>query len=161
MLKRYHMQRSDREITDPKELMDILKRGKYVTLALTDGTSPYIVTLSYGMDEEKEALFFHSSFRGAKVEIIRKDPKACGTVIEDLGYQHNECSHKYRSVVLTGRIRELTDLDEKKEGMLVMFRHLESDPDAMRERFLSKDADLSRINVLRMDIEEMTGKESS
>ncbi|MGA1793983.1 MAG: pyridoxamine 5'-phosphate oxidase family protein [Thermoplasmatota archaeon] len=160
MLKGYHMQRSDREIGDQDEMMEVLKRGKYITLALSRNNDPYIVTLSYGLDERGASLYFHSSAKGAKLEIIRENPKACGTVIEDLGYQHNECSHKYRSVVLTGRIVEITGLDEKKEGMLTMFRHLESEPDAMKERFLSKDADHSRVNVLKMDIEEMTGKES-
>jgi len=161
MLKSYHMQRRDREITDQNEMMDILRRGRFITLALSDDGRPYIVTLSYGSDEAENAIYFHSSLKGAKLEIIRKYPEACGTVIEDLGYQHNECSHKYRSVVLLGNVRELNDIEEKKHGMLVMFRHLESDPEAMKERFLSKDADYSKISVLRMDIEEITGKESS
>jgi nitroimidazol reductase NimA-like FMN-containing flavoprotein (pyridoxamine 5'-phosphate oxidase superfamily) len=161
MLKRYHMQRSEREMTGRNEMNEVLRRGKYAHLSLSRGDEPYILTLSYGFDEQSNQLYFHTAHAGMKLDIIRYNPRACGTVIEDLGYIHGECSHKFRSVVISGTIKILSDLDEKKHGMMVMFHHLEENPDAMRERFLGTDEAYSKVNVLRMDILEMTGKESS
>lgn len=161
MLKRYHMQKSEREIVDEEEMMKILRNGKYIVLAISHGDEPYVLTLSYGLEEESRCLYFHTANKGLKLRIIQKNPKACGTVIEDLGYKHEECSHKFRSVVLFGKISKVDDLLEKKHAMIVMFKHLESNPDAMRQRFLKDDNIYSKVNILRLDIMEMTGKESS
>jgi nitroimidazol reductase NimA-like FMN-containing flavoprotein (pyridoxamine 5'-phosphate oxidase superfamily) len=161
MLKRYHMHKSEREMTDQEEIMNVLKRGKFVILALSQNDEPYVLTLSYGLDEEASCLYFHTAHKGLKLDIIKSNSKACGTVIEDLGYVHGECSHKFRSVVISGTMSIVSDLEEKKHGMMAMFKHLEEDPDAMRERFLKNNDVYSKVNILRMDIMEMTGKESS
>ena len=159
-VKNHHMQKTEREMSDPERIIDVIHNGKFVTLALTGENEPYIVTLSYGFDSERMCLYFHSAFKGLKLDILRSNPRVCATIIEDLGYRHGECSHSYRSVIIFGTIAELTDMKEKEHGMITMFRHLEASPMAMRERFLKDDAVLSKVNVLRLDIEDITGKES-
>lgn len=157
-MKRYHMQKADRELTDKEEVLDIIRRGKYCTLALSKDDEPYILTLSYGFDEPGMGLYFHTALKGKKLDFIESNERVCGTVIEDLGYKPGECSHWYRSAVFYGRIREVVDIDEMKKGMMTMFRHLEDAPDKMRERFLAKDADYDHIKVLCVKIEEVHGK---
>lgn len=154
------MRKTEREITDPGEVKDIIKNGKYVILSMVKGSEPYVVTLSYGYDQERSALYFHTASEGLKLDIIGSNNKVCGTVIDDLGYVHGECSHGYRSVVLYGVVKEIDDLSEKKHGMMMMFKHLEKVPDEMRERFLSSDPSYSKFKVLRMDISRVTGKKS-
>ena len=156
----YHMRKSEREITDPGEMKDIIRNGTYAILSMVKGSDPYVVTLSYGYDPERSALYFHTASDGLKLDIIGSNNKVCGTVIDDLGYVHGECSHRYRSVVLYGVIHEVVDLGEKKIGMMTMFRHLEKVPDEMKERFLSEDRSYSKFKVLRMDISRITGKKS-
>ena len=158
---KYHMRKAEREILDRDELIGILKRGKFMTLALCSDNDPYAVTLSYGLDGSSMKLYFHSSFLGAKMDLLKRNGRVCGTVIEDLGYRSGECSHRYRSVVVFGTMKQINNLGEKKRGMMTMFSHLEEDPDRMRERFLSRDADYSGINVLELVIDRLTGKESS
>ncbi|MEA3559023.1 MAG: pyridoxamine 5'-phosphate oxidase family protein [Candidatus Thermoplasmatota archaeon] len=158
-MRRYHMERSDREITEKEEVMEILRNGTYCTIALSMNDEPYVLTLSYGLDEENSKLYFHTAPKGKKLDFIEANERACGTVIEDLGYRSGECSHVYKSVVFYGAIKEVTDIMEKEKGMMTMFRHLEKDPDAIKERFLSKDAEYDQIKVLRFDIEEIQGKE--
>ena len=60
MLK-YHMHKSERELTDREEILEIISQGRYVTLSLCRGNEPYIVTLNYGYDQLKGALYFHSA----------------------------------------------------------------------------------------------------
>jgi len=69
-----------------------------------------------------------------------------------------ECAHGYRSVVLYGKIVVADGLAEKKHGMEVMLQHLEEDPRPVRKKSLKDDQAYARAAILRLDIEEMTGK---
>lgn len=155
----YHMRRAEREIAGRDELAGILRRGKYVTLALCRGDEPYVVTMSYGYDAELEALYFHCAHEGLKLAFAEANPQACGTVIEDLGYLQGECAHAYRSVVLRGELRKVEHEAERKHGMEVLLGHLEEEPEAVRERTLPDDAAYARATILRLDIREITGKQ--
>jgi len=157
-MSRYHMNKAEREITDPAVMEEILKRGKYAVMALSRDDLPYIVTLSYGYDAGRKALYFHTALRGLKLDYLRANPSVCATVIEDRGYIMGECAHGYRSVVLYGKLHPVEGFDEKRYGMDVMLRHLEEDPDAVRERSLKDDQAYARAAILRLDIDEMTGK---
>jgi nitroimidazol reductase NimA-like FMN-containing flavoprotein (pyridoxamine 5'-phosphate oxidase superfamily) len=95
-----------------------------------------------------------------KLDIIRENPRVCGTVIEDLGYRHGECSHSYRSVIVYGSMSEVLDPAEKKLGIMTMIEHLEKDPHTVKERLLGKDIDYTGFSVMKLLIEEKTGKES-
>lgn len=155
----YHPRRADREITDRDQIMSILRRGKYITLALCRENEPYIVTLSYGYDERRHALYFHCAREGFKLEVAAQNPAVCGTVIEDGGYIEGECAHAYRSLVLRGELHAVEDLAEKKYGMQVLLAHLEPDPEAVRQRSLPQDSSYDRLGMLRLDIQHMTGKQ--
>ncbi len=159
-MERYHMHKTEREMTDEEAMWEVLRKGKFITFALSKDDEPYVLTLSYGLDEENRRMFFHTALKGLKLEILKTNSKAVGTVIEDLGYVHGECSHKYSSVVLFGNLYEMEDLSEKKHGMMKMFQHLEAEPDSLRERFLGANAAYEKIKVLRFDIDSMRGKTS-
>ncbi|MEA1994492.1 MAG: pyridoxamine 5'-phosphate oxidase family protein [Euryarchaeota archaeon] len=152
------MQKKEREITARHTLHEILIQGKYATISLCRENEPYVVTLSYGYDEKKNALYFHTALKGLKLEIIRQNPRACGTVIEDRGYLEGRCAHAYRSVVFQGKMRIVQNLEEKKHAMSVLLNHLEEDPEPIKERNLRKDEAYDNIGILRLDIEEITGK---
>jgi nitroimidazol reductase NimA-like FMN-containing flavoprotein (pyridoxamine 5'-phosphate oxidase superfamily) len=80
-------------------------------------------------------------------------------VIEDRGYQMDKCEHAYRSVVFWGRMSIITDLDAKKHALDILFHHLEDRPDQVKERILKDDSVVENVGILRLDIEEMAGKE--
>ena len=157
-MAKYHMQKKEREIKDPDELTEILRRGKYAVLSLCRGNEPYVVTLNYGYDEEKNALYFHSAPRGLKIDFITHNPNVCGTVIEDRGYVMNECSHAYRSVVFWGNMYVVERLEEKKHAMGILLTHLEDNPDPIRERSLKGEKVYNTLGILRLTIREITGK---
>jgi nitroimidazol reductase NimA-like FMN-containing flavoprotein (pyridoxamine 5'-phosphate oxidase superfamily) len=158
-MTKYHMFKKEREIVDENVQIDILKRGKYATLAFCQKEKPYLVTMNYGYDGTRKALYFHSALKGLKLDCIARNPRACATVIEDRGYKMDECSHAYRSVVFWGKISVVENLEEKKHGMEILFFHLEKNPDPIRERNFKTDRDYRKVNILRLDIEEMTGKQ--
>ena len=112
-MQSYHMQKKERQITDKTKIERTLKKGKYATISMCRKDEPYIVSLSYGFDEDNNALYFHSANLGLKLDILEDNPLVCGTVVEDLGYMNNDCSHKYRSVVFWGEMIALQDIEEK------------------------------------------------
>jgi nitroimidazol reductase NimA-like FMN-containing flavoprotein (pyridoxamine 5'-phosphate oxidase superfamily) len=159
-MAKYHMNKQEREIAETQVLREILKNGKFATIAMCRRNEPYIVTLNYGYDEEKHALYFHTARKGLKLDFIRETPNVCATVLEDHGYVMNKCSHKYRSVVFWGTMNVVEELEEKKYGMAILLHHLEDHPDAMKNRLLKNDAVYQNVGILRLDIHELSGKES-
>jgi hypothetical protein len=152
------MHKKEREITDPARMKSILKKGKYAVIALCRDGRPYIVTLSCGYDEARFALYFHTALVGLKLDIIKANPAACATVIIDRGYLAGECSHGYRSVVMNGTMHVVESLEEKKHGMDVLLVQLEEDPDAVRRKSLMDVKAYDRTCILRLDIDDMSGK---
>ena len=160
-MPKYHMKKKEREITDDKNtIIEILKNGKFATISMCRANEPYIVTLSYGFDFKCNSLYFHSSKEGLKVEFLRENSNVCGTIVDDLGYVMNDCSHKYRSIVFWGKMATVEDLEEKKYGFNIILNHLEDNPDKMKKRFLKNEQANDSICIIRLNIIEMTGKAS-
>jgi uncharacterized protein len=155
----YHMRRVDRQITDPAKLESILRRGRFVTVAMCQDGGPYLVTLSYGYDDERNALYFHMATTGRKQDAIAADPRVCATVIIDGGYVEGDCRHLYESAVLTGSMALVDGPDEARHGMRVLLGHLEDEPGHVWEsQALDREETWRRVRVARLDIEEITGK---
>lgn len=82
----------------------------------------------------------------------------CGTVIEDNGYKDG-CVQAYRSVVFRGKMIIVEDLHEKKIGFDVLLNQLENDPSTIKNKFFKKDETYENLELLRLDINEISGKE--
>jgi nitroimidazol reductase NimA-like FMN-containing flavoprotein (pyridoxamine 5'-phosphate oxidase superfamily) len=157
-MAKYHMQKKERQINNQDELIEILKQGTYAVISMCRNNEPYIVTLNYGYDSDKNALYFHSGLQGLKIDFLRHNPNVCATVIEDKGYRMNDCDHKYRSVVFWGKMSIVKNLEEKEQGIEVILNHLENNPEKIRERFLKTEERYHNVTILRLDIRELTGK---
>ena len=154
------MKKKEREITDKNTIIEILKNGKFATISMCRANEPYIVTLSYGFDLKQNSLYFHSAKEGLKIEFLRENPNVCGTVVDDLGYIMNDCSHKYRSIVFWGKMATVEDLEEKKYGFNIILNHLEDNPGKVKKRFLKNEQAYDNICIIRLNIIKMTGKAS-
>jgi len=156
------MRRSDCAITDRETIDAILSAGRFTTIALCDADEPYAVTLSYGYDATRYRLCFHVAKAGRKLDIIAVNPRACATVIDDLGYLHGECAHPFRSVVMTGRMRLLDDPDDIRAAMRTLIGQLESEEDSaavFEQNKLDTDAGLQRFRALVFEIEDVSAKQ--
>jgi nitroimidazol reductase NimA-like FMN-containing flavoprotein (pyridoxamine 5'-phosphate oxidase superfamily) len=155
----YHVRRSEREIADPAELEGIIGRCKICTLALAKDNEPYVVTLSYGWDRDRRALYFHCGKEGRKMDWLRANPRTSATIIEDLGYDQASCDHAYKSVVLDGRLIEVADTAEVRRAMELLIRQLHpADPELKLARLVAGDRGFDALRILRLDIGALTGK---
>ena len=80
--------------------------------------------------------------------------------MEDRGYLMGKCDHAYRSVILYGTLHRVKELEEKKYGMQVMLNHLEERPDDVKRRLLKDESRYGKVEILRLEISDMTGKQA-
>ncbi len=151
------MRRSDREIKDLTEIIDVMKRCDVCRLALNDGEYPYILPMNFGMEVESGVvtLYFHSASEGRKLEIIAADNRAsfemdCShRLVCDEKTGH--CTMEYESVIGSGRVG-IVDEDKKYEALCVLMSHYH-----LEEFKFSRDA-IPRTTVLKLTVERLTGK---
>jgi hypothetical protein len=109
------MRKKDREITDPSEIEQILKRGEIISVAMCQGDQPYVLPFNYGF--LNELIYIHSSRKGFKLEVLAQNPKVSFNVLTDVeplpSDQPQDCSVAYSSVVGFGRVRMVDDPVEK------------------------------------------------
>jgi uncharacterized protein len=96
-MQKYHLHnRPNRELTHESDIIAILKKGRFAVISMCRNNEPYIVTLSYGYDVEKNSLYFHCVQKGLKLDFLSSNRKVCATVIEDGGYIMGECGHEIK-----------------------------------------------------------------
>ncbi|MHC4608417.1 MAG: pyridoxamine 5'-phosphate oxidase family protein [Planctomycetota bacterium] len=157
-MKPYHMRRKEKEITDRKEILGIIAKQKYLTLAMCRDNRPYCVTLNYGFDGEENCFLFHCAAQGKKVDFLKENPAVWCQIVEDRGYLQGECEHAYRSVHFRGTAEFVESIEEKKRALFLMIDQLEADPAAVKSKF--EDKHFAKVAVGRIRVEEMSGKTS-
>ena len=165
-IPRYHSRKgAERAIDDADTIWEIIGKAKYVMLSMvTEYGQPYCVAISHGYDREKNCLYFHTGFKGKKIDALKSNPRVCAFALDDEGYVYGRCHHEYRSVICYGTIHQIEGREEKLTALKTMYRCLEKTEadaeEAMRVRKLD-DMPLTNVNMLRMDIDGFSGKISS
>lgn len=149
--------RRKRQQLSEEQSRNILQKATAGTLALLgDNGYPYAVPISYVYADG--ALFFHSALSGHKVDAIRQCSKASFCVIESDDVQPEQYTTFFRSVIAFGRIHIIEDDAEKlRAARRLGDRYNPGQEEALRQE-LAKG--LSRMLMIRMDIEHLTGKEA-
>ena len=81
-----------------------------LALAGADG-KPYAVPLSYVYANGK--LYFHCAASGRKLEMLRQNPQASFCVVDSDEVVPEQFTTRYRSVIVSGSLRELTEEGQK------------------------------------------------
>lgn len=149
------MRRSDREITDFSEIVDILHRADTIRLGLHDQPYPYIVPLSFGMEaaDGEITLYFHGAKEGLKHQLIAKDPSLCVEADIFHGYAEipNSVTTEYQSVIGFGKA-ELVHGDEAARGMDLLLTRCGYDGFEYTRKMLDSTA------VYKITLDSFTGK---
>jgi hypothetical protein len=143
--------------TDRPQLLEVIAGQRIMTMAMAAEGQPYLITVNYGFDPERECFYFHCAPEGRKIATLRANPNVWGQVIEDHGYLVGRCDHSYRSVHFAGRVAFLESEEEKRLALLLMIRQLEPEPEPVIERLITQ-ARLAKTAVGRVEVLEMTGK---
>jgi nitroimidazol reductase NimA-like FMN-containing flavoprotein (pyridoxamine 5'-phosphate oxidase superfamily) len=150
------MRRQEKLIEEISQINDILSKGEVIRIAMVDNGEPYIVPMSYGFKDGM--IYLHCAHEGRKVSAMKANPNVCFEVSVDtkLVTKEQACgwTYQFRSVIGKGKAVMVEDISEKLVGLsAVMEQYGSTDhsfPDAAVEKTL----------VIRIDIEELTGKQS-
>ena len=153
------MRRTDREVTDPQTIADIIRRCTCCRGGFASGEGVYIVPLSFGFEETEGhyAFYFHGAPEGRKFSLIQSSPTVGFELDTDyaLHETNSACgfSCRFRSVIGTGVIRPVTDPEEKRRGLACIMGHLSGQTD-----WDFPDQAVGETAVFRLDVTDMTCK---
>ena len=152
------MTKRERQVTDPKQIMDIFDAGKVLHLGLAVNDEPYVVPMNYGytMEDGKLVLYLHSAVRGKKLDMIQVNPKVFFEIDCDWIPFEGElpCQYglSYSSVMGKGVARIVEDVEEKKKAMSILMKTQTGKDFSFLDRLVSV------VAVIRIDVAEYTAK---
>lgn len=118
MTQKRAMRMKDKEITDEREIREILENCHICRLGFSEENIPYTIPINYGYTYENGIIstFFHCSWEGRKIDIIKKNPVVCfeiDYVIHVEPEEHNGIAVIWESLIGTGHIETINDVREK------------------------------------------------
>jgi nitroimidazol reductase NimA-like FMN-containing flavoprotein (pyridoxamine 5'-phosphate oxidase superfamily) len=150
------MRRKDKEITNKKDIKDIIRKAQICRIGLGVDGEPYVFPVNYGYHNGN--LYFHSAQQGKKIEMIKRNPRVCFQMDTDVEIVPAEkaCdwSIKYRSVMGFGKAEILNSLEEKRFGLKTIMSHYSD------KEFTFDKESLASVCIICIRIEKMTGKKS-
>lgn len=148
------MRRKEREITDRKEIDEIISLGKVMHLALSDNNLPFLIPVFYAYDGT--SLYFHSAKAGTKIDILKRNNNVCFEISVDNGIVESDMAcdfeAKHRTVIGFGKAQFVESEDDK---IAVLDRIVSQFTD---KKFEYPKGNLHATAVIRIDIESIKGK---
>lgn len=124
------MRRKEFEISETKEIQEILDSCEYGVLSLVDlSNKPYAVPISFFYYENN--VYFHSAKNGKKVDIIRENSTACFIAVKPFSFlpsyfkdEKFACfaGQAYASVYFEGKVIEIKDKNKKCEYLNILMK---------------------------------------
>lgn len=148
--------RRKRQQLPAEESIAILERMTNGVLALCgDEGYPYAVPVSYVYAGGK--IYFHSAVKGHKVDAIVRNGRVSFCVVERDDVRPSEFTTYFKSVVVFGKARILTDETEKHTALdLLADKYSPGEPG--REAEIAKG--FHHLLMVEITVEHITGKES-
>ena len=153
------MRRSDREVKNRDEILEIIKKCDVCRLSLCQDNVPYIVPMNFGYEYESECLtlYFHGASEGKKHDIMKQNPIVCFEM---------DCSHRlveaaepqkftmeYESVIGMGRIVICNEKQDKLRALnSIMGKY------AHGRNFDFPDQILNAVHVFKIEATDFTAK---
>lgn len=120
------MRKSQREITDKDEVINLLASCQTVRLAMNGEDFPYVVPLSFGYEyaDGRLCIYFHCAKEGKKIDLLNRDGRVCMEVDELGGYvgTGHSVTADYKSVIMTG-VAERVGGAEAVKGLKLLLEH--------------------------------------
>lgn len=122
------MTRRERQVTDPAAIKHILDTAQVVHLGLAVDNEPYIVPMNYGYTLENGVLtlYVHSSCKGKKWEMLRKNPNVFFEMECDLQSFAGDVACRYgmaySSLMGRGKAEFVEDVAEKQLALSAIMK---------------------------------------
>ena len=147
------MRRHKQELTKEECIEILINEPRGVLALLGDENYPYALPMSHVYADGK--IYFHGAKEGHKIDAVKKEPKASYCVMNRGVKKADEWWYTFKSVIVFGKIRILTDRQDKIDKLtLIGNKFFPSPEDTENEinRLLENTA------VFEITIEHMSGK---
>lgn len=147
------MRRKDRQLSD-SETEGILKTGLYGVLSMIGLNGyGYGVPLSYAYTGG--GIYCHCAREGSKLDNMRQNDRVSFCIVGEAVPLPEKFSMKYQSTIVFGRVREVEG-EEKLNALIALVEKYSGDYLEKGREYAARSLDKTR--VMRIDIEEITGK---
>ncbi len=147
--------RRKKQLLSQVETVEILKNCTSGVLAVSgDEGYPYAVPLSYAYKDGK--LFFHVAKEGHKLDGIDRNEKVSFCVIQKDQVSAPTFTTHFRSAIVFGRARILTEDSEKRYALECLVEKYS--PGYVKEGQAEIEREWQRVCAVEVSIEHMTGK---
>jgi len=149
------MRKSEREITDFNDIVDVLRRCDTVRIGIFGEEYPYVVPLSFGYEaaDEKIILYVHGAQEGLKHDLIAFNNKICAEA--DICHQFADIGRsvttEYESVIGFGTAEKVFG-DEAAKGIDLLLSHCGFDG------YQYDKGALNILTVYKITLDSVTGK---
>lgn len=155
------MRRKDKEITDRKQINDILDNCDCCRIGFYDAGRIYILPLNFGYSYEEETytFYFHGAKEGRKIDLIKDSPMVGFELDTNCHVLENElaCAFSlgYQSVIGTGQIRFVDEMQEKKKALTLIMQH-----NSEKRDWEFTDSMANSVSIFKLQVEEISCKQS-
>ncbi|MFR9728707.1 pyridoxamine 5'-phosphate oxidase family protein [Saccharopolyspora sp. MS10] len=150
--------KKDRARVDRAALHEVLDEALICHLGLVVDGCPRVLPTGFGRDGE--VLYLHGSSGARSVLAAGEGPQVCVTVtlLDAVVYSRtlNDHSMNYRSAVIYGRPRLVTDPGEREHGLRVLTEHLA--PGSWEHARQPNAKELASVTVLALPLDEASVK---
>ncbi|MCI6021832.1 MAG: pyridoxamine 5'-phosphate oxidase family protein [Clostridia bacterium] len=155
------MRRSDKEITEFAEKLEVLDRCDVIRLGMVDDGKAYVVPVNFGysVEDGQISIYFHCAGEGRKVDVLAKNPNVFFEADYNFDVVKGEMACKwtarYASVMGEAVARQLVSEEEKTAAFKIIMKKYgyEGEP-----HFDS--AALARTHLYRLAVTDITAKKS-
>lgn len=152
------MRRSDREIKDFEEMIEVIKKCDVCRVAMQGDEYPYVVPMNFGLevDGKQVNLYFHGAMEGTKYQLLSKNNKVCfemdcnHCLFTDM--ENGNCTMNYESIIGFGYMEDVPE-ERKAEALDILMEHY-----PVPAGFHYNEAVVPRTRLLKLTVEKMTGK---
>lgn len=138
-----------------EEAIALLDAGEYGVLSsISENGYPYGVPINYIYHDGK--IYVHSAMKGHKVKNFARDSKVSFCVVAEAELLQEDVNTMFKSVIAFGKIRELTEMEDKQKVFELMIRKLCPDYISSGLAYVQENRDAAR--VYEIEIEHLTGK---
>ncbi len=149
------VRRRDR-LMDETRALELLRTGEYGILSMVDtDNSGYGVPLNFVWDGN-HSLYIHCAPEGHKLRALEQNPKVSFCIIGHVHLLPSKFTTEYESVILKGTAYIHLDEKERMEALHLLVNKLSADFKDIGYKYCEKS--FHRVNIIRVDIDEYSGK---
>lgn len=139
---------------DPAFFDDVFAGAEFMTISMIDKDLPYCLPVNFVRKDN--FIYIHSALTGLKLECLAANPNVAFSLATDVRIDIADRTTYYKSICGRGLAVLVEDNVEKGAALDML---------AMRYKALCKvpspESNIRRVSIIRIDIQEMTGKSNS